>query len=85
MNFLYTLYFALPNFAPLGLAGKAINAILGMTLKQILDLFMPDYLEKTAVMPGYGLNTEKREETYIVSLTSFPARIDDIWITIETI
>lgn len=85
MNFLYTLYFALPNFARLGLAGKAINRILGMTLKRILDLFMPRYLKRTAASAGYGLNTEKRDETYIVSLTSFPARIEDIWITIETI
>ena len=85
MNFLYTIYFALPNFAPLGLAGKAINRILGMTLKRMLDLFMPGYLNRTAAKAEYGLNTEKREEAYIVSFTSFPARIKDIWITIETI
>jgi len=34
---------------------------------------------------GNGINTEKRKETYIVSLTSFPGRINDIWITVETI
>lgn len=85
MNFLYTLYFALPNFARLGLPGKAINRILGMTLKRILELFMPWYLKRTNKKAGFGLNTERRDETFIVSLTSFPARIEDIWITIETI
>ena len=85
MNFLYALYFALPNFATLGLAGKAINRIMGIALKRMLDLFMPRYLKRTAAKAGYGLNTKKRNETYIVSFTSFPARIEDIWITIETL
>jgi hypothetical protein len=58
---------------------------MGMTIKRMLDLFMPRYLERTAAKAGYGLNTDKRDETYIVSITSFPARIEDIWITIETI
>lgn len=85
MNFLYRLYFALPNFARIGIIGKIINRILGMTLKRILDAYIPGYLKRTAEKAGYGLNTEPREETYIVSLTSFPARINEIWITIETI
>jgi hypothetical protein len=85
MNILYTIYFTLPNFARIGIAGKAINRILGMALKRLFDLFMPWYLKRTADRAGYGLNTEKREETYVVSLTSFPARIGDIWITIETL
>lgn len=85
MNFLYRLYFALPNFARIGIVGKAINRILGMILKRIFDAFVPAYLKRTAHKAGYGLNTEPRDEAYIVSLTSFPARINDIWITIEII
>ncbi len=85
MNFLYTLYFALPNFARIGLPGKAINKLMAMSLKRLFDLFMPRYFKRTGRKAGYGLNTKKRAETYIVSLTSFPARIEDIWITIETI
>lgn len=85
MNTLYRLYFLLPNFARVGIAGKAVNRILGMALKRMLDLFMPGYFIRTTSKAGYGLNTEGRDETYIVSLTSFPARIEDIWITIETI
>lgn len=85
MNFLYRLYFALPNFARIGIVGKAINRILGMILKRIFDAFVPAYLKRTTHRAGYGLNTEPREETYIVSLTSFPARINEIWITIDTL
>ena len=83
MNLLYRIYFGLPNFAVLGLLGKAINRGLGFLLKWIFDAFVPTYLQKTAVSAGFGLNTEKRDRLYIVSLTSFPARIDDIWVTIE--
>lgn len=85
MNFLYNFYFALPNFARIGIAGKAINRVLGMILKRIFDAFVPAFLLRTAPNAGYGLNTEPRDETYIVSLTSFPARINEIWITIETL
>ena len=85
MDFLYILYFALPNFARIGIAGKVIIRLLGMMLKRILDAFVPGYFKRTANKAGYGLNTEHREETYIVSITSFPARINEIWITIETL
>lgn len=33
----------------------------------------------------YGLNTEKRDESYTVSLTSFPKRIEHVWIAIDTL
>lgn len=33
----------------------------------------------------YGLNTAPRVEKIIVSLTSFPKRIDTVWLTIETL
>ena len=85
MNTLYNIYFALPNFSFLGIIGKIINRILSIILKHIFDIFVPPYLKRTASKSGFGLNTEERDETYIVSLTSFPARINDIWISIETI
>ena len=83
MNFLYKLYFLLPNFAFLGIVGKIINRVLAIILKRIFDLTVPSYLKRTSNKADYGLNTIDREETYIVSLTSFPARINYIWITIE--
>lgn len=33
----------------------------------------------------YGLNKKTREKEIIISLTSFPKRIDTLWITIETL
>jgi hypothetical protein len=85
MNFLYSMYFALPNFERIGLPGKAINRMMLFVLKRVFDLLVPFYFNRTMHKQGKGINTEKRKETYIVSLTSFPARINEIWITIETI
>lgn len=33
----------------------------------------------------YGLNKKQREQKVIVSLTSFPKRINEVWLTIETL
>ena len=33
----------------------------------------------------YGLNCNKRSQKVIVSLTSYPKRINTVWITIETL
>jgi hypothetical protein len=85
MNFLYSIYFALPGFHNWGLAGKMINRVTIFLLKRIFDFFVPGYLINTKNKQGTGINLSPRDETYIVSLTSFPARINDIWITIETI
>lgn len=85
MSFLYSLYFAIPNFTWLGLPGKVINRLLLLILKRIFDLTMPSYFRRTSSNAGSGINTTPGEETFIVSLTSFPARINEVWITIETI
>lgn len=83
MNLLYSIYFSIPNFSGIGIVGKIVNRIIGEILKRIFDLFVPSYLKRTSKKMEYGLNTEPRDEIYIVSLTSFPGRIDYIWITIE--
>jgi hypothetical protein len=86
MNLLYNIYYWLPNFAKLGYPGKVVNYILLKILKKSFDFHVPRHLKKTASKAGMGINTgEPRDRKYIVSLTSFPARIDDIWISIETI
>ncbi len=82
---LYRIYFLLPNFSLAGLPGKIINRGMAMILKRLFDAFLPRYLKKTAEKAGSGLNTSPRKEKYIVSLTSFPGRIDQIWITLEII
>lgn len=85
MNFLYYLYFALPSFDLMGIPGKVINRLLSLAMKRVFDSLVPSFFNRTMHKQGLGINTENREETIIVSLTSFPARINDIWITIETI
>ena len=84
-NTFYKTYFAIPSFSNFGISGKAVNRLLSLSLKRVLDLNTPRLLKKTALEAGYGLNTEKRDKEFVVTLTSFPARINDIWISIETI
>lgn len=83
MNFLYQLYFRIPQFRSLGLFGKAIHKINAMILKRVFDLVLPGYYLRTMTKAGNGLTTEKREIPIIVSVTSFPARINDVWISLE--
>ncbi len=85
MNTLYYIYFKLPNFARIGILGKVINKVMSMFLKRLFDRTVPNHYLKTQEKAELGINTELRDKKYIVSLTSFPARIEDVWICIETI
>lgn len=85
MNWIYRFYFFLPNFRNYGLAGKVINKVMEMLLKRVFDRTVPGYLRKTQKHQGSGLNREPREVQYIVSLTSFPGRINEVWVTVETL
>jgi len=85
MNFLYSIYFAIPNLSRYGNVGKVFDKLLAMIMKRILDIIVPRQLKKKKSNTNFNLNDQVRDEKYIVSLTSFPARINDIWITIETI
>ena len=85
MNTLYAIYFWMPNFYKLGFIGKVINRVMSKTLKFLFELFVPKSLKKLANQGKSGITAKKRTIKYIVSLTSFPARINDIWMSIETI
>lgn len=85
MNTIYYLYFLLPNFKNYGLPGKVLHKSLEMILKRIFDRTVPQYLKRTQKNQISGLHQGERVVKYIVSLTSFPARIDQIWISIECI
>ena len=82
LNQIYNLYYALPNFDFLGKFGKGVNRALGIFGKKVLDRKVPakfmSYVQKEV-----GVNKGYRNESYVVSLTSFPARIDDVWIGVE--
>lgn len=85
INFLYRLYFSLPNFGRLGKLGKGIDRGLDTyVLKKIFDKKVPGLFRKENSSES-GINSLTRDEKYIVSLTSFPARIREAWISIECI
>jgi hypothetical protein len=83
LNKVYKVYCTLPNFDFLGKFGKGINRAFGLIGKKILDRTVPKKMLLTQNQIGVGVNIVPRDELYIVSLTSFPARIDDVWIAIE--
>jgi len=85
MEFLYRLYFGLPRLRFLGRGSKAIDRILAFVTKRMLDAFVPQHLRRTAASAGNGLNQDHREVPFVVSMTSFPARIDEVWITVDTL
>lgn len=55
---------------------------------RIANFILPVYFRLTENNRKYSLNTthiNKDKECYIVSFTSFPARIDKVWMVVETI
>ncbi|MGL2964110.1 glycosyltransferase [Flavobacterium sp. RSB2_4_14] len=85
MKLLYQLYFSLPQFKYLGIFGKAFTKINAMILKRLLDFYLPSHYLKTAKTAGWGITEQKRVVPVIVSVTSFPARIEDVWISMESL
>jgi hypothetical protein len=85
MNKLFAFYYSLPHDSKFGIMSKIVNRVLARLFKRYLDRTVPKSFKKKPFR-DLGINTtEKREKKYIVSLTSFPARIDDVWICVETI
>lgn len=83
MNTLLHLYFKLPHDRSFGIISKIINRLAARIVKRILDRTVPGYFIKTQSQYPNGLNSEKRENEVIVSFTSFPGRIHDVWIVVE--
>lgn len=82
LNIAYKIYFALPNFGRFGLLGKALNRFLDVViLRKLFEYRIPKIFKHPT--KEIGINTHKRDKCYIVSLTSFPARIDESWISLE--
>ena len=80
----YNLYWKLPDDNQWGVVGKAINRLGRRLVRKRMNVDLPEYYKSNSVQ--IGINTaEKRERKLVCSLTSFPARIDEIWISIETI
>lgn len=80
----YDIYWKLPDDNQWGVVGKAINRLGRRLILKRMNVALPAYYKNHPVR--IGINTEEnRARKLVCSLTSFPARIDEIWISIETI
>lgn len=80
----YKFYWWIVDNNQMGIVGKAFNRFVRKYVKRHMDNVLPDYFINHPVTCGVN-KTEVRENKLICSLTSFPARIDEIWLSIETI
>jgi hypothetical protein len=85
MNSVLKVYFKLPHDKSFGVFSKVINRLIAKALKIYLDRKVPSFFLKTQDQFKIGINQEKKNHNIIVSLTSFPGRITDVWIVIECI
>lgn len=83
MNRILRFYYSLPHDDRLGIITKIVNRLTARILKRILDRIVPAYFIKTQYQFPSGINKESRDQKVIVSLTSFPGRINDVWIVVE--
>lgn len=84
MNHWYKFYWNFVDDNQLGLVGKAANRLVRKYVKRHLDKSLPAFFKQNPVDSGIN-TTEHRIRKLVCSLTSFPARIDEIWVCIETI
>lgn len=84
MNRWYKFYWNFVDDNQLGIVGKAANRLVRKYVKRHLDKTLPKLFVQNPVESGIN-KTESRDRKLICSLTSFPARIDEIWVCIETI
>lgn len=80
----YKLYWMLPDDNQWGVIGKAINRVGRQFIRRRMNAILPEYYKSHPIVCGVN-TTEKRDRKVICSLTSFPARIDNIWVSIETV
>lgn len=80
----YNFYWNFVDDNQLGIVGKAANRLVRKYVKRHLDKTLPKYFKQTPVDSGIN-TTEHRNRKLVFSLTSFPARIDEIWVCVETI
>jgi len=76
----------LENHLPNSKIGNFFVGKVGSLSEKIINLLMPLYYRLTQIFHSSGVNQqEKREQKIVVSLTSFPARINTVWLTIESL
>lgn len=79
---IHKLYYSLPHDHKYGIFSKILNRLVAKALKRFFDnkTIRKENLNK---IPNKEVSDESKR--YIVSLTSFPARINDVWISIQSI
>lgn len=86
MDRLNKIYFQIPRFENyLGFFGKCIDKVQEKAMVRILTRLMPDYYRKSMHAFDNGLNTQERQEKVILSVTSFPARMETLWMCMESL
>jgi hypothetical protein len=85
LNFLYKVYLKIPNFYSWGLIGKLLNKINSILFNKLINLLVErEYSKSNGLSHSKTVELDYNGEV-IVSLTSFPARLDNLWITIESL
>lgn len=87
-SIIYSIYFALKRMEKKReedekVPSKIVSFLLGYC-EWFYNIPFRQWIERHPSVK-YGLNKKKREQKVIVSLTSFPKRIDTVWLTIETL
>ena len=89
MDRLYAFYYWLPNFSRFGFGGEIVNRLLRHIYRFIFDILVIKSFRSSEVrLPGKNISesvVSEKLDLIIVSLTSYPARINDVWISIESI
>ncbi len=80
----YNFYWNIVDDNSFGVVGKSFNRFVRKFVKKHLDNTMYSVYKNNPIENGLN-RADGRSRELVCSLTSFPARIDEIWISIETI
>ena len=80
----YNFYWNIVDDNSFGVVGKSFNRFVRKFVKKHLDNTVRSFYKNNPIENGLN-SIDGRSRKLVCSLTSFPARIDEIWISIETI
>lgn len=84
MDTLYNFYWSIVDDHQLGVWGKAFNRFVKRFVKRHLDNKSKKFFSENPIDCGVNIS-QVRNRKLICSLTSFPTRVDEVWLSIETI
>lgn len=80
----YNFYWNIVDDNRFGVVGKGFNRFVRKFVKKHLDNTVRSFYKNNPIENGLN-SIDGRSRNLVCSLTSFPARIDEIWISVETI